>query len=145
MAARFKFALDPLVVVELAVGNDADALVLARNRLVAGGEIDDAEPRVAESDATVLSIQCRCPSGPRRSSCAWRARGLRARLYLALRKARRFRTSRSSYTTRRVPSAAQHPAAQPGNVSPNRGRIDEMGSAAPAARGLDLAIGTLER
>ncbi len=51
MSARFKFALDRLILIELAVRNDMGAIILARNRLVARGEIDNAQPRMAKSDA----------------------------------------------------------------------------------------------
>ena len=40
-----------LVVVELAVDDDVECLVLVRDRLVAGRQVDDAETRVPEADA----------------------------------------------------------------------------------------------
>ena len=46
-------ALMALVVVELAVHDHVEALVLVRDRLVARREIDDAEPRMAEPDPAV--------------------------------------------------------------------------------------------
>ena len=48
-----EFALDCFVAVEFAVDDDAGLSVLACDRLIPGREIDDAEPRVAESDAAV--------------------------------------------------------------------------------------------
>ena len=53
MAARLELALDALVVVELAVDDDVQALVLAGDRLIAGVQVDDAEPRVPEADSPV--------------------------------------------------------------------------------------------
>ena len=49
----FQLALDPLEVVELAVHDDVAPLVLVRDRLIAGHQIDDAEPGVAQSDSPV--------------------------------------------------------------------------------------------
>ena len=49
----FQFALDRFVVVEFAVDDDAGASVLARDRLIAGGQVDDAEPGVPESNPPV--------------------------------------------------------------------------------------------
>src|SRR6516165_8306601 len=51
VAARCQLALDGFVTIELAVGDDTRALVFARNWLVAGGKVDDAEPRVSEANA----------------------------------------------------------------------------------------------
>jgi hypothetical protein len=53
MAARFEFALNALVVVELAVDDDVGALIFTGDGLVSCGEIDDAEAGVAEADALV--------------------------------------------------------------------------------------------
>ena len=52
-----------LVTVELAVDDDVRAFVLAGDRLVAGGEIDDAEPRVTESNAAVWADPVALPIG----------------------------------------------------------------------------------
>ena len=49
----FQLALDPLEVVELAVHDDVAPPVLARDRLVARHQIDDAEPGVAQPDPPV--------------------------------------------------------------------------------------------
>ena len=48
MSARFELALDRFIAVELAVHHDPRPAVFAGDRLVAGGQIDDAEPGVAE-------------------------------------------------------------------------------------------------
>src|SRR5215813_11645780 len=53
VARLLELALDCLIAIELAVDDDACLLVLADDRLVAGREIDDAETRMAESDAPV--------------------------------------------------------------------------------------------
>lgn len=50
VAARLELAADPLEVIELAVDHRVHRAVLTGERLIAGGEIDDAEPRVAEPD-----------------------------------------------------------------------------------------------
>src|SRR5262245_52481027 len=57
MARSFELALDVLVAVELTVRHDLTAPVLTGDGLTARREIDDAEPRVSESDALVG----RCP------------------------------------------------------------------------------------
>src|SRR5690242_14983439 len=44
VAAALQFALNHFVAVELTVHDDSCALVLARDRLVASGEVNDAEP-----------------------------------------------------------------------------------------------------
>src|SRR5205085_1227890 len=51
VAARFEVALQFLVVVYLAVEDDADARVAARHRLVAAGEVDDRESPHADGGA----------------------------------------------------------------------------------------------
>src|SRR6476661_6896813 len=43
-----ELALDPLEVVELSVHNDVAPTVLARDRLIAGHQIDDAQPGVSQ-------------------------------------------------------------------------------------------------
>src|SRR5262249_49333367 len=48
-----ELALHALVVVELAVDDDVEALVLVRDRLIAGMQVDDAEPRMPEADAAM--------------------------------------------------------------------------------------------
>src|SRR5215472_10444597 len=53
MPGSLELALDRLVAVELAVGDDLTAAVLTRNRLSAGREVNDAEPRVSEPHALV--------------------------------------------------------------------------------------------
>ena len=46
MACSFELLLDGFVAIELAVDHDPGALTFTGDRLVAGGEIDDAEPRM---------------------------------------------------------------------------------------------------
>src|SRR5262249_16508105 len=77
MAVPFEVALEALVVVELAVGHDAQLLVLAGNRLVTGRQVDDAEPRMSETDAAV-----RCDPAALRVGAAMEeaARGAQQRL-----------------------------------------------------------------
>jgi len=50
-ARRLELRLHSLVVVELAVGDDPHASILAGDGLIAGREVDDAEARVAERGA----------------------------------------------------------------------------------------------
>ena len=54
MAPRLELPLDRLVSVELTVDDDARLLVFAGDRLIAGREIDDAQARVTEPDASVF-------------------------------------------------------------------------------------------
>ena len=49
VAGAFEFALGGLVVIEFAVNDDVFAAIFAGNRLVAGGQIDDAKPCVTQS------------------------------------------------------------------------------------------------
>ncbi len=53
MAARLELGADALEVVELAVDDDVERLVLVGDRLIAGGQVDDAQPRVPEARAPV--------------------------------------------------------------------------------------------
>jgi hypothetical protein len=53
MPARLQLGADALEVVEFAVHDDVDRPIFVGDRLVAGGEIDDREPGVAECGATV--------------------------------------------------------------------------------------------
>src|ERR1041385_4118945 len=48
-----ELALDPLEIVELAVHHDVAPAVLARDRLITGHQIDDAESGMAEPDPAV--------------------------------------------------------------------------------------------
>ena len=48
-----ELALDRLEIVELAVDDDPRALVFAGDRLIAGRQVDDAQPRMAEGDAPI--------------------------------------------------------------------------------------------
>ena len=47
MAECFQFAAQFLVVVDFAVEHDGDIAIFRQNRLVAGAEVDDLEPRRA--------------------------------------------------------------------------------------------------
>ena len=53
MAALRQLLLVALVVVELAVHDHVDRLILVRDRLVARGEVDDREPRMPHANAPV--------------------------------------------------------------------------------------------
>ncbi len=53
MSARFEFLLSGLVVVQFAVHNDAKGFIFVGDRLIPGGEIDDAKARVAESNTSI--------------------------------------------------------------------------------------------
>ena len=53
MPFRLQLRPDPLEVVELAVDDDVDGVVFVVERLIAGGEVDDAQPRVAETRTPV--------------------------------------------------------------------------------------------
>ena len=54
VAARFQVPLDRLVSVELAVDDDVDLPVLACDGLIAGRQVDDAQPGVPETDVPVI-------------------------------------------------------------------------------------------
>ena len=54
VAPAFEVALDALEVVELAVDDDLQRLVLAGDRLIAGRQVDDAEPGMAQPDPTIV-------------------------------------------------------------------------------------------
>jgi hypothetical protein len=53
MPARFELALDRFIAVELAVHHDPRPAVFTGDRLVAGGQVDDAQPGVAEPDHAI--------------------------------------------------------------------------------------------
>src|SRR5689334_11659854 len=53
MTSLLELALDRFVTIELAIADDRRAIVFAGDRLIAGGEIDDAEARVAQTDPAV--------------------------------------------------------------------------------------------
>ena len=71
--SRSSSVADPLEVVELAVGDDAQPAVFVGDRLIAGLEIDDAQPRVAEAGAAiergpdVLGVRTSMTQPPRRA------------------------------------------------------------------------------
>ena len=56
VAERGELGDQLLVVVDLAVEDDRDAAVLVEQRLLAGGDVDDRKPAVAEPDAR-LEVQ----------------------------------------------------------------------------------------
>ena len=51
VAQRLQLGHQLLEVVDLAVEDDADAAVLVEQRLLAGGDVDDRQPAMAEADA----------------------------------------------------------------------------------------------
>ena len=53
VAALFEFAALSLEIIKLTVHDDVDPPVLAGDRLIARGKIDDAEPRMAKPDPVV--------------------------------------------------------------------------------------------
>src|SRR5579884_1909898 len=53
VSASYELALNGLVSIELAIDDDPNALVFARDGLIAGGQVDDAEPGMAQSDLPV--------------------------------------------------------------------------------------------
>src|ERR1700722_20194331 len=53
MSAPLQFASLAFEVIELAVDDDVNPLVLVRDRLIAGGEVNDAQPCMTEPDALV--------------------------------------------------------------------------------------------
>src|SRR5262249_50787584 len=53
VALLLELALDALVVVELAIDHDVQALVLIGDRLITGDQVNDAEARVPEPDAAM--------------------------------------------------------------------------------------------
>src|SRR3974390_1501356 len=57
MAALLQVASLPFKIVKLPVGNDVDTCILVGDRLIAGGEIDNAQARVAKGDTPI----CRNP------------------------------------------------------------------------------------
>src|SRR5215472_16061217 len=54
MTALFQFTTLPFEVVKLAVYDNANAFVLARYGLVAGRQVDDTQPRMAETHTLVF-------------------------------------------------------------------------------------------
>jgi hypothetical protein len=54
VAPAFEVALRALKVVELAVDDDLERLILAGDRLIAGRQVDDAELGMAQPDPTIL-------------------------------------------------------------------------------------------
>ena len=55
VATTFEVALDTLEIVELTVDDDPHALVLAGDRLLAGGQVDDAEPGMSHPNPPIGS------------------------------------------------------------------------------------------
>jgi hypothetical protein len=54
VAATLEVALSALEVVELAVDDDVQGLVLAGDRLIAGGQVDDAESGMDQPDSPII-------------------------------------------------------------------------------------------
>ena len=67
VALTLELTPNPLEVVELAVGHDAELAILADDGLIAGLEVDNAQPRMAESctrigrDPYVLCVRAAVP------------------------------------------------------------------------------------
>jgi hypothetical protein len=53
MSGMFQLPLDRFIPIEFAIDDDPDFLVLVRNRLISGGEVDDAEPGVPQRNPAV--------------------------------------------------------------------------------------------
>jgi len=53
MARAFEWSLNSFVAVELAIDDDPDFVVFACNWLIAGLEVDDAEPRMTKGNSTI--------------------------------------------------------------------------------------------
>src|SRR6201984_197319 len=53
MSTRLKFAPNPLVLIELPIGNDVCAVVFAGDRLIAGSQINNAQSRMAEPNTII--------------------------------------------------------------------------------------------
>src|SRR5215472_16741316 len=59
----FELALNRFIAIEFAVDDDAGLFVLAGDRLISGGQINDAETRVTEGDAAVERQPVALPIG----------------------------------------------------------------------------------
>ena len=57
MPLGFQAAADRLEVVEFAVDDDVERLVFVGNRLIAGGQVDDAQQRVSEARTGCAAVQ----------------------------------------------------------------------------------------
>lgn len=64
VTARFKLQPNLFILVKLAIDDDVRAVVFAGDGLVAGGEIDDAQARVAEADAVIAAYPLPLAIGP---------------------------------------------------------------------------------
>src|ERR1700722_7035327 len=64
MSPRLEITLNRLVFVEFSVGDDMRSVVFAPDRLISGGEIDDARPRVGEPDTVVSADPLSLSVGP---------------------------------------------------------------------------------
>ena len=53
MSAPLQLASLALEVIKLAVDNDMNPLILVRDRLIAGREVNDTQPRMTETDALI--------------------------------------------------------------------------------------------
>jgi hypothetical protein len=53
VAGTFKFPLNGLVAVEFPINHDPGFFVFARDRLISGRQVDNAKPRVAQTNSTV--------------------------------------------------------------------------------------------
>ena len=103
MTGLLEFALDRFVAIEFAIDDDAGLSVLAGDRLISGREIDDAEPRVAKSDAagpTISNGAVRQGRGD--AGYGWPVAAPRLRSDRVARKRRQFRTFRDPSRPRPV-------------------------------------------
>jgi hypothetical protein len=93
MSALLQLASLPLEVIKLAVDNDMNPVVLVRDRLIAGREVNDAQPRMAETrradGVTAKRLGCLDRGG---GGYPWRASGCPLKWVCHLRKMLRFRT-----------------------------------------------------
>ncbi len=64
MPRILQFLADRFVAVELAIGDEARAFVPAGDRLIAGRQVDDAEPGVAKAHRSVRADPVALPIGP---------------------------------------------------------------------------------
>ena len=63
MAGCFELFLNCFVAVKFAVDDDVRAFVLAGDRLIAGGQVDDAQPRVPQGDEAIRGNPLPLPIG----------------------------------------------------------------------------------
>jgi hypothetical protein len=89
----FKFLLDRLVTVELAVDDDSKSFVLVRDWLISGRKINNAETRVPEAHLTVRRSSDVARQDLDGGGSSWRSLVPPQRLEYLVKKCRQFRTS----------------------------------------------------